>query len=203
MQNLQNFQTANQKTVDLSVPLQPVAVPVQVAQEIQPVLREATDRDLIDLMYEKQKTLISEQRAGFRDIQDMHHSNASPVMPIFWILIGVFLYFIISKLNENKRNFLDFVDRMWSEIHFLRKDGEILSKEVQEILNNFEKKTHLFDEKYGIIMRNIEEMQQVIDKPRKSHKKKVQEKITLDNEPILLPGLEVTVQDNKKDGFGF
>ena len=127
----------------------------------------------------------------------------SPDGAIFWILVGALLYFIISKLNENKRNFLDFVNRMWSEIHFLRKDEEILSEKVQQILDNFEKKTNLFEERYGIIMRNIEEMQQVIDKPRKNHKKKVQEKITLDNGPIFLPGLDTEGQDTKKNGFGF
>ena len=95
------------------------------------------------------------------------------------------------------------MDKMWSEIHFLRKDGEVLSKEVQQILKDFETKTQLFEERYGIIMRNIEEMQQVIDKPKRSRKKNNNEKITMDLEFLRLPGLDIKEQDTKKDGFGF
>ena len=190
MQNLQNNQ-ALQSAVTESL----IKTPVQTV-----VLPEMSS----DVLAKYNKTMESLQQEQQHNIEKSSEGPFfSPGGAIFWILVGAILYFIISKLNENKRNFLDFVDKMWSEIHFLRKDGEILSKEVQQILNDFETKTNLFNEKYGIIMRNMEEMQQVIDKPKKNRKKKVQEKITLDNEPIFLPGLDVKGQDTKKDGFGF
>ena len=190
MQNLQNNQVLYSAVTEslVKTPVSTVVLP-ELSSEV---------------LAKYNKTMESLQQEQQHNIEKSSDGPVfSPGGAIFWILVGAILYFIISKLNENKRNFLDFVDRMWSEIHFLRKDEEILSEKVQQILNDFEKKTHLFDEKYGIIMRNIEEMQQVMDKPRKSHKKKVQEKITLDNEPIFLPGLDVKGQHTKKDGFGF
>ena len=190
MQNLQNNQVLYSAVAE---PLVKTPVPTIVLPEMSSEALAKYNKAMESLQQEQQHNIEKSSEAPI----------FSPGGALFWILLGAFLYFIISKINENKKNFLDFVDKMWSEIHFLRKDEEILSEKVQQILNDFEKKTHLFDEKYGIIMRNIEEMQQVIDKPKKSHKKKVQEKIMLDNEPIFLPGLDVKGQDSKKDGFGF
>ena len=189
MQNLQNNQVFYSAVTEALVktPVSTVVLP-ELSSEV---------------LEKYKKTMESFQQEQQHNVEkSIETPFFSPGGPIFWILVGAILYFIISKLNKNKRNFLDFVDKMWSEIHFLRKDGEILSKEVQQILKDFETKTHLFDEKYGIVMRNLEEMQQVIDKPKRSHKK-VNEKITMDLEPIHLPGLDIKGQDTKKDGFGF
>ncbi len=190
MQNLQNNQVLYSAVTESLVK---TPVPTVVLPELSS-----------EVLAKYNKTMESLQQEQQHNIEKSSDGPVfSPGGALFWILLGAFLYFIISKINENKRNFLDFVDKMWSEIHFLRKDGEILSKEVQQILKDFETKTNLFEERYGIIMRSMEEMQIVMDKPKRNHKKKVQEKITLDNKPIFLPGLDVTVQDNKKDGFGF
>ena len=76
--------------------------------------------------------------------QEMSFSDAIAPLPCF--LGGFIVCWIFIKIHENRRHFLDFVDRVWTEIKFLRKDDTAIENTVRALnlrvseLENFQAK---------------------------------------------------------------
>ena len=154
MQNTQNYQAVARVVGDQvnvpAIPKEPVyKEAILVPDAPTPALpREMTERDFINYVMEKQKTMFAEQEHNVKALKEMQSPFFGPVAPIFWILIGVVLYATISKVIENKRYFLDFVDRMWVEIGFLRREDtetEAQIKRINKRLENLEEKVVYYE----------------------------------------------------------
>ena len=76
--------------------------------------------------------------------QEVPASGAFAPLPLF--LISFVVCWIFIKIHKNKQHFLDFVDRIWTEIKFLRKDDTIIENAVKALnlrvseLENFQAK---------------------------------------------------------------
>lgn len=63
--------------------------------------------------------------------QEMSFSDA--LAPLPWLIIGFIVCGICIKVHENRRHFLDFVDRIWTEIKFLRKDDTAIENAIRAL----------------------------------------------------------------------
>ena len=134
------------------------------------------------------KKTIEEQQQTLESIKKTEQLLYNPIAPVAWMLIGIFMYLIIKKIIENKRTFLDCVDRMHAEVKFLHTDDEEMANQLRRIdknLENLEEKVLCLSEKNAYVLVTVKEMQQDMEK-KKAGQKKVFEKA----EPICLPDFE-------------
>ena len=79
-------------------------------------------------------------------VPEQEMSLPDALAPLPWLLVGFIICGIFIKVHENRQHFLDFVDRIWTEIKFLRKDDTIMENAVRALnlrvseLENFQAK---------------------------------------------------------------
>lgn len=92
----------------------PVPVAMAVDEEMTPEVFHQSNN-------EKTDKVAAEHAQNINNLRELQAPFFGPVAPLFWTLLGVVLYATICKIIENKRYFLDFVDKMWTEIRFLKR----------------------------------------------------------------------------------
>ena len=92
MQNLQNNQVLYSAVAE---PLVKTPVPTIVLPEMSSEALAKYNKAMESLQQEQQHNIEKSSEAPI----------FSPGGALFWILLGAFLYFIISKINENKNHF--------------------------------------------------------------------------------------------------
>ena len=153
MQNTQDFQAVQTVKVQNTVqPVQPVQLEpiysVPPAQQQFVIAEEMTPEAFMSQMMKKQDKMIAEQTQNINNLKELQTPFLGPIAPLFWTLLGVVLYATICKIIENKRYFLDFVDKMWTEIRFLKREDTEMEAQIKRInqrLENLEEKVVYYE----------------------------------------------------------